>query len=73
MTISELISHLEEIERLHGDLEVIKDLNNDDCWPDAGYISITGQIYSKYDFDTFPEEYPEREEFDLKHDLICYL
>ena len=71
MKLFTLIEQLQSIYDKYGDLEVVKDLNNDDVWADAGYISITGQIYSKYDFDTFPEDYPEREEFDLEKDLVC--
>lgn len=71
MKISDLICHLEEIKRVHGDLELIKDSNEDEIFPTPAYVSITGEIFSKYDFDHFPEDYPEMDEFDLENDLVC--
>ena len=71
MKLFNLIEHLQSVYDKYGDLEVVKDLNNDDVLADAGYVSITGEIYSKFDFDAFPEDYPEREEFDLEKDLVC--
>ena len=71
MTISDLICRLEEIRRVHGDLELYKDTRDDDCQPSPSYVSMTGEVYSKYDFDHFPEDYPERGDFDLEKDLVC--
>lgn len=71
MKISELIEQLESIKENHGDLEVYKDTNDDELFPSPSYVSITGEVFSKYDFDHFPEDYPEMEEFDLEKDLVC--
>lgn len=79
MKISQIISLLHDIQRLHGDLEVHvrrectdKLLDND---PDlyAGYVSSVGNYYSHYDFTHFAEEYPEKEQFDLEKDKLCII
>lgn len=73
MKLFTLIEQLQNIYDKYGDLEVVKDLNDNNICAYAGYVSITGEIYSKFDFDTFPEDYPERKEFNLKKDLVCII
>lgn len=79
MKISQMISMLQDLQRIHGDLEVhvrreIQDdlLDND---PDmyAGFVSIAGNYYSHYDLTHFEEEYPETKLFDLEKDKLCII
>ena len=79
MKISQVISMLQDIQRLHGDLDVHIRRESSDDLPDndpdlyAGYVSLTGQYYSHYEFTHFAEEYPERELFDLEKDKLCII
>lgn len=76
MKISQMISLLQDMQRLHGDLEVYVKDHSDDSEPDiyAGFASqATGEVYSLYDFTLFAEEYPEKELFDLEKDKLCII
>ena len=76
MKISQVISILQDIQRLHGDLEVYVKDHGDDAEPDiyAGFVSqFTGEVYSLYEFTQFAEEYPEKELFDLEKDKLCII
>lgn len=80
MKISQMISMLQDLQRLHGDLEVhvrrvegVEELPDNDPDLFAGYVSCTGNYYSHYDLTHFGEEYPERELFDLEKDKLCII
>jgi hypothetical protein len=79
MKISQVISLLQDIQRLHGDLEVFVRRESDGDLPDndpdlfAGFVSCTGCVYSHYDFTHFGEDYPEKEQFDLEKDKLCII
>lgn len=79
MKISQVISLLQDIQRLHGDLDVHVRREGVDKLPDndpdlyAGYVSPVGNYYSHYDFTHFAEEYPEKELFDLEKDKLCII
>lgn len=79
MKISQMISMLQDLQRLHGDLEVHVRREELDSFSDndpdlyAGFVSLTGQYYSHYELTHFEEEYPERELFDLEEDKLCII
>lgn len=73
MKLFDLIEQLENIYQKYGNLEVYKDNKEEDCngaYP--GFVSLTGEVFSKYDFDTFPEDYPEKDDF-KNEDLCCII
>lgn len=72
MLLSVLVDRLQHILDKRGDMEVyVRSEGDPDI--DTGYVSITGQVFSEYDFKHFPKDYPERAEFDLKKDLTCLI
>lgn len=71
MKISEIIEELKKVQNKNGDIEVISGGDSPSVY--AGYISDCGNTYSKYDFDNFPDDYPERELFDLEKDVVCII
>lgn len=76
MKISQVISILQDIQRIHGDLDVhVRREGIEDNDPDlyAGYVSLEGNYYSHYDLTHFEEEYPEKEQFNLEKDKICII
>lgn len=79
MKISQVISLLQDIQRLHGDLDVYVKresenvINDNDPDVFVGYVSCTGCIYSHYNFTHFGVEYPEKEQFDLEKDKLCII
>lgn len=80
MKISQVISLLQDIQMLHGDLEVhVRRVEGLEKLPDndpdlfVGYVSHTGNYYSHYDLTHFAEEYPEIPQFDLEKDKLCII
>ena len=72
MIVSELIYIWQEVKKQHGDIEVVKNEQDEELWACAGYMSCTGQCYSAHSIQTNPKDYPESKEFDLKKD-ICFI
>lgn len=79
MKISQVISRLQDMQRLYGDLDVYvrrepnKDFDDNDPELFTGFVSLTGNIYSYYDFTHFEKDYPEKEQFDLEKDKLCII